>query len=90
MINTHMLVADAYERMGLGAAPKKIASNPMLSFILETLGHLPVEDEAFLYGNLYITAKTVTNGRLTEVIIHILDEEALAAMTAEASEEVTV
>ncbi len=91
LVNTHMLMATAYERMSLGRAPKKIASKPMLSFILETLGHLPVENESFLYENVSYTAKTVEGGRLTEVLVHILDEEDLAAMKAEElGEEVTV
>ena len=63
----------------------------MLSFILETLGHIPEEDETFLYENIEYTAKTVADGRLTEVIVHVLDEEDLAALKAkEADEEVTV
>ena len=91
MVNTHMLVASAYERMGLGSAPRKIAAKPLLSFMLETLGHLPEEDESFLYDHLEFTAKTVVDGRITEVIVHILDDEALAARLAEQNgEEVTV
>lgn len=91
LVNTHMLVSNAYERMGLGFAPRAIASKPLLSFILETLGHIPEEDETFLYENIEITAKTMVNGRVEEVILHILDEEDLAALRAEASdEEVTV
>ena len=85
MVNTHILVGNAYERMGLGQAPRKIAAKPLLSFILETLGHLPEEDECFLYQNLEFTARTVVDGRITEVIIHILDEETLAARMAEKS-----
>ena len=87
MVNTHTIVASAYERMGIAPAPRNIASKPLLSFILETLGHLPEEEEVFLYENLEFEAKTVENGRLTEVIIHILDEEALAALQSEKSEE---
>ena len=91
MINTHMLVSTAYERMGLGKAPRSIASKPLLSFILETIGHLLCEEESFVYENLEITAKTVTNGRVTEVIVHILDEEDLAALKADAvGEEMTI
>ncbi|MBO5939137.1 MAG: HlyC/CorC family transporter [Clostridia bacterium] len=90
MVNTHMLVGTAYERMGLGPAPRKIATKPLLSFILETLGHLPEEEESFLYENIRYTAKTVINGRLTEVTVHILDEDDLAALrAAESDEEVT-
>ena len=89
MINTHMLVSTAYERMGL-TAPRQIASKPLLSFMLETLGHLPGEDESFLYENLEFTCKTVVDGRVTEVTVHILDEEDLAARAAESGEEATI
>lgn len=82
MVNTRMLISNAYERMGLGAAPRNIAVKPLLSFILETLGHLPEEDESFIYGNLEITAETVTDGRVSEVIIHVLDEDDLAELKA--------
>ena len=80
LVNTHMVVASVYERMGIGQAPRSIASKPLLSFVLETLGHLPVEDETFVYQNLEVTAKTLVDGRVTEVLIHILDEEDLAAL----------
>ena len=86
MINTHMLMSTAYERMSLGGAPRRIASKPMLSFILETLGHLPEEDEAFLYENLEITAKTSDGDRITEAVVHILDEDGLARLAAEGEE----
>ena len=82
MINTHMLVSVAYERMGIGHAPRNLASKPLLSFMLETLGHLPEEDESFVYNNIEFTAKTVVNGRVTEVLVHILDEEDIAALQA--------
>ena len=91
MVNTHVLVGNAYERMGLDPAPRKIAAKPLLSFILETLGHLPEEEEVFLYENMEFTAKTLVDGRVTEVIIHILDEDDLAEMEeAKSGEEVTV
>ena len=82
LVNTHVLVGNAYERMGLENPPRHIASKPILSVILENLGHLPEEDESFVYGNLEVTAKTVVDGRVTEVIVHILDEEDLAALNA--------
>jgi Mg2+/Co2+ transporter CorC len=90
MVNTHMVISEIYDRMGLGKAARGIANKPLLSLILETLGRVPSEDEeAFLYENLEITPKTVENGRLTEVVIHILDDEEIAAYKAdELGEEV--
>ncbi|MBQ8717599.1 MAG: HlyC/CorC family transporter [Clostridia bacterium] len=88
LINTHMLMGNAYERMGIGQAPRAVAAKPILSFMLETLGHLPVEEESFLYGDLEFTAKTVQDLRVTEVIVHILDEEDLAQRLAATEQEV--
>ncbi|MBR2614369.1 MAG: HlyC/CorC family transporter [Clostridia bacterium] len=89
MVNTRMLVGNAYERMGIGPAPRQIAAKPILSFILETLGHLPVEEESFIYDNLEITAETVEEDKVLEVIVHVLDEEDLLALKeAEVSKEV--
>jgi CBS domain containing-hemolysin-like protein len=88
LINTHMLLGNAYERMGLGSAPRAIAAKPILAFMLETLGHLPVEEETFLYGDLEFTAEKVEGDRVTEVMIHILDEDDLAARRAAAESEV--
>ena len=91
MINTHMLVSVAYERMGIGRAPRNLASKPLLSFMLETLGHLPEEDESFIFDNMEFVAKTFDGGRVTEVLVHIFDEEDIAAMNAAAQgEEVSV
>ena len=92
MVNTHMLVSTVYERMGIGRAPRNIASKPLLSFLLETLGHLPEEDESFVYNdNMEFTAKTLVDGRITEVLIHILDEDDIAEReSARLSEEVNV
>ena len=89
-VNTHMLMSTVYERTALGTAPRRIAGKPLLSFILETLGHIPEEDESFLYENIRFTAKTVIDGRLTEVLVHVLDEEELEALKAEKAEEVPV
>ena len=52
---------------------------------------MPEEDESFVYEGVEFTVKTVVDGRATEVIIHILDEEDVAQLEAAASEqEVTV
>ena len=77
MINTRMLIGNAFDKMGLTKAPRNVASKPILSFVLETLGHIPEEDESFVFENVEITAKTIENGTVTEVIVHVLDEEDL-------------
>ena len=91
VINTRMLVRDAYERMGIGVAPKHIAGKPLLSIMLEKLGRLPKEDEEFLYEGMLISPKTIVDGKPTEVLVHILDDDELAEYkAAQSGEEVTV
>ena len=91
VINTRMLVRDAYERMGIDSAPKHIAGKPLLSIMLEKLGRLPKEDEEFLYEGMIIAPKTIVDGKPTEVLVHILDDEELAEYkAAKSGEEVTV
>ena len=89
LVNTRMLLGNAYERMGLDKAPRVIAAKPIVAFMLETLGHLPEEDESFIYENLEFTAKTVEEGRVSEVVIHILDEEDIENASGSQGEEVT-
>lgn len=92
MVNTHIVIGEMYDRMGIGKAARGISTKPLLSLVLETLGRMPGEDEEpFLYENLEITPKTVENGRLTEVVIHILEDEELSAYKADQlGEEVQV
>ena len=86
MVNTHMLMKDAYARMGMGEPPAAIAEKPLISFMLENLGHMPTEDDVFVYEHLEVSTKTVVDGRATEAIIHIMDENDLAALAAENEE----
>ena len=88
-VNTHMLMGELYERIGLFAAPRAVAAKPLLSLMLETLGRLPAEEESFLYDCLDITVEAVHQGRPTYVLVHCLDEDELAArLAADAAGEV--
>ena len=82
VVNTRMLLSDVYTRMGVGEAPKNIAHKPLLSVMLEKLGRLPEEGEVFFYEGMEITPKVLANGKPTEVVVHILDEEDLAEREA--------
>ncbi len=88
LVSTSMLVGNTYERMGLDEkAPRGVASRPWLSVILENLGHLPEEDESFLYGDKEITAREFDGTTVTHVEIHVLDEDDLAALAADSQDE---
>ncbi len=87
LVSTNMLVGNTYERMGHTGAPRGTAPKPWLSVILENLGHLPEEGEAFLWGDVEITASEFDNGTVTHIEIHILDEEELSARLAPAEEK---
>ena len=59
----------------------------MISLILETLGRMPEQDESFLFDRLEFTVDTIEDGRPTYVVVHFLDDEALAAKLAPAEEK---
>jgi CBS domain containing-hemolysin-like protein len=90
LINTRMLMLEAYDRMGLGKAPRSVANKPILSFMLEKLGHLPEEEESFIFENLQFTAETVLEGRVNQVMVHILDEDDMRELDALVGEEMSV
>lgn len=87
LVNTHILTASLYERAGLYKAPRAIASKPVISLILETLGRMPQPEETFLYDRLEFTVDTVEDGRPTYVTVHFLDDEELAERLAPAEEK---
>ena len=86
-VNTHMLIGTIYERMGLNNVPHDLASKPIISLMLESLGHFPQEDETFICNNLEFTAKSVEKNSVSQVIIHILDEDACAESSPSLEEE---
>ena len=91
LVNVNLLLGNAFERMGLGVAPRAIASKPIISFLIERLGHRPVQDEVVLFENLEFTIQELDEQQIvTRVEIHILDEEDLEQRrrAAESDEEV--
>ncbi len=86
LVNTRLLMGTLYERAGLYKSPRGLVSKPMISFILETLGRMPAQDESFLYDHLEITVDSIEDGKPTYVVVHFLDDEELAARTAPAEE----
>ncbi len=87
LVNTHMLVGNLYERIGLSAAPRGVAAKPLLSLMLENLGKLPEVEESFVIDDLEFTVETVENQRPVRTFVRVLDEEELAAQSVKAAEE---
>ena len=74
-INTHMTLGEACERMGTRCPRRQLANRPIISLLLEKFGHMPEEDESFVYFNMEFTVKKVENNRAESVIIHLLSEK---------------
>lgn len=75
LVNTHLLVGNLYERIGLSSAPRAMASKPIISLILETFGRLPEAEESFIYDCLEVTVEEIEGGRPVSVLVHSLDPE---------------
>ena len=81
-INAQLNTGDAFERMGLDRPDDRIASHSIGVWVTEHFGRLPEEDESFIYENLEVSVEKVNKTRVITVIIHILDEDELAELTA--------
>ena len=67
LVNTHMTVGDAFARMGYHCREKRLATKPILSWLLETFGKMPQEEDSFTYNDVEIIVDTVEAGYVTLV-----------------------
>ena len=74
-ITSRMTMGEAFSRIGLPAPEPAVAQRPLISFVLDTLGRMPEEEEIFEYCGVELIAEEIKDGRLSQVIIHILDDE---------------
>ena len=75
VVNTRMLIGEIYKRMGIGRPPKNTAQKPLLSVILERMGRLPNEDEEFVFEEMKIVPKQITDGKPVTVTVQLVSEE---------------
>ena len=74
-VTSRMTVGEAFFRIGLPAPAYHVAQKPLISFILDTLGRVPEEEESFDFQDVEIIADEIKDGRLTQVVIHIPDDK---------------
>ena len=74
-VTARMTVGESFARIGLPAPAHSVAQKPLISFILDTLGRMPEEEERFDFQDVEIIADEVKDGRLTQVVIHIPDDK---------------
>lgn len=83
LVNTHLTVGEAFSRIGVVFPDRRISLRPIISWLLETFGKIPDEDDSFTYSisdtlDAEIVIGKVENGRVTEVIIHLDDVKSSA------------
>ncbi len=75
-VDAKMNLSMALERMGIKDFPKKGTQKPIISWVIETLGHFPEEDEEFLYNEtLEVKIDEKTETTVSYVIFRFIDEE---------------
>ena len=74
-ITSRMTMGEAFSRMGLPVPEQAVAQRPLISFMLDSFGRMPEEEESFEYAGTELIAEEIKDGRLTQVVIHILDDE---------------
>lgn len=82
-VNPKLLLSDICEKIGVPCPEPRNASRPLLSIILERLGHIPQEEDQLTLGDLRITVETIEESRVASVTVHLLSPEELAAEAAD-------
>lgn len=82
-VNPRLTVAEVYRRIGLPTQGAKIPHRSIFSILLQHFGRIPKEEESFLYRDFEITVEGVENGKVTSVILRLLDEAELAENRAQ-------
>ncbi|MBR5880316.1 MAG: hypothetical protein IKZ16_01400, partial [Clostridia bacterium] len=78
-ITSRMTVGEAFSRIGLPAPAHSVAQKPLISFVIDYFGKMPEEEESFSYGGAELTVDEIKDHRLTQIVIHILDDEEVEA-----------
>lgn len=75
-LSPRMKVAEAFERIGYTPKETKpFLQKPIISWVVETLRHIPKEEESFTYDNLEVTIDEVKDNTVVSVVIRLLDED---------------
>ena len=78
-VTSRMTMGEAFSRIGLPAPEQAVAQRPLISFIFDTLGRMPEEEESFEYGGVELTVEEIKDGRISQIVLHILEQEEVAA-----------
>ncbi len=89
LINTKMSLRDAFNKMEYTCLDETILSKPLLSWILETFGHFPEEEESFEYGRLEVVVDEIDNSKIINVIIKMKNEEEITEEIIPESESIS-
>lgn len=82
-INSRFTVKSAFSRIGVNLADPAAAKQSLASWInqyyLKTRNTKPEEEDSFCYAGVEIEVQTVKDGRVTEVVLHRLDDPVAAS-----------
>jgi CBS domain containing-hemolysin-like protein len=70
-VNTHLLVGDEFSRIGLSCPSKSMASSPVISWVIETFGKFPEEEDSFRYKNIEVTVEEIEDGKISSVVFKV-------------------
>ncbi len=75
-VNARLTVGDTFNRLGRTVSDKRIMSKTLNTWMIESLGHVPEEDESFEYEDLVFEATDVDDdGRVIRITVSVRDED---------------
>lgn len=79
-VTSRMTVGEAFSRIGLPAPEFAVAQKPLISFVFDHFGRMPEEEESFTFGQTELIIEEIKDHRLSQIVIHILEQEEVEAV----------
>ncbi|MGI6167977.1 MAG: hemolysin family protein [Eubacteriales bacterium] len=80
-VSTSLPVGEVFAKMGLSCPSTEMASQPVISWVLESFGRFPEEEDSFRYNNLEVSVEEIEDGKINNVIIKVDPESRPAHST---------
>lgn len=85
-VSAKLNTGDVFTRIGIPCPDPRIASYTVGVWVTDHFGHLPEEEDSFLFHNVEVTVEKAAKNHLITVVLHVLDEDELAELQAAAAE----
>ena len=71
LVSVKLTLGDIFSRMGVPCDADWLRKKPLLAWLFEVFGRMPLEEETFTYGPLSVTIDSVVDGHPEKVMFYV-------------------